>query len=544
LKGPSPTRLDWWCACVATTAAAIAWIFWYKAGLVLSHYDAKAHLVVARRVFDNLTPGWQQIGAVWLPLPHLINLLPTQIDFFYRTGLFASSVSIVCLGISAWAASRLIQSTTGSRLGAVTATLLLALNPNLLYLHATPMTEPLLIAITSVTVLWLVEWLSDDAGPPIPVRLHLVLFAAAWTRYEAWLVVAAAIGLALVVLWHRGTSLSRIIASASTLAAAPAAAALLFVLDSRITVGSWFVSNGFYVPDPTYEGLVAKSALAVWWGTHQLSGYGIEITALAMAALIVWQRSALTVAVALFAAGALPFYAFVEGHPFRIRYMSPLAAACAVFCGLAVGWLDRRASPAVSWRRAPLLLAGALVMSSIVESPPWSGSRAPVIEEAEWDVPVSIERRAVTACLVPAYRGEKIFASMSSLAHYMQELSSHGLAIADFINEGNGTIWDIALSTGPAPHAGWMLVEEHAEGGDVLAQRIRADATFAHGMTRICEGGGVALYRRDRTVAGSARSTREMPSIVTRDPEATRAANREPENRSAIGAASAASPTQ
>jgi hypothetical protein len=42
-----------------------------------------------------------------------------------------------------------------------------------------------------------------------------------------------------------------------------------------------------------------------------------------------------------------------------------------------------------------------------------------------------------------------------------------------------------------------MLVEEEAEGGDVLAQRIRRDASFAHGMTRVCEGGGVALYRRN-----------------------------------------------
>jgi hypothetical protein len=138
-----------------------------------------------------------------------------------------------------------------------------------------------------------------------------------------------------------------------------------------------------------------------------------------------------------------------------------------------------------------------LVASSIIESPPWSGSRAPVIEEAEWDVPVSLERRAVTACLAPAYRGDKVLASMGSLAHYMQELSWQGFSIADFINEGNGTIWDLAMSTGPAPHAGWMLVEEHAEGGDILAQRIRHDASFVRGMTRVCEGGGVALYRRD-----------------------------------------------
>ena len=78
----------------------------------------------------------------------------------------------------------------------------------------------------------------------------------------------------------------------------------------------------------------------------------------------------------------------------------------------------------------------------------------------------------------------------------MQELSAEGFDIADFINEGNGTIWNVAVSSGPAPHAGWMLVEETAEGGDLLAQRIRADATFADGMVRVCEGGGVALYRR------------------------------------------------
>ena len=79
-------------AAAAALTGAAAWIVFYRRGLVLSHYDAKAHLVVARRVFDNLTPGWQQIGAVWLPLPHLIDVGPAQVDVFYRTGLFASLV--------------------------------------------------------------------------------------------------------------------------------------------------------------------------------------------------------------------------------------------------------------------------------------------------------------------------------------------------------------------------------------------------------------------------------------------------------------------
>jgi hypothetical protein len=84
---------------------------------------------------------------------------------------------------------------------------------------------------------------------------------------------------------------------------------------------------------------------------------------------------------------------------------------------------------------------------------------------------------------------------MGSLAHYMQELSHDGFGVADFIHEGNGALWNLALETGPAPHAGWMLVEEEAEGGDVLAAKIRHDASFAKGMTRVCEGGGVALLQ-------------------------------------------------
>ena len=140
------------------------------------------------------------------------------------------------------------------------------------------------------------------------------------------------------------------------------------------------------------------------------------------------------------------------------------------------------------------MLAGSLAL----ESPLWDGS-APLIAEAQWDVPVSLNRRAVTECLAREYRGDKILASMASLAHYMQELSHDGFDIADFVHEGNGVIWDTALDTGAAPHAGWMLVEEEAEGGDVVAQTIRRHPEFARGMARVCEGGGVALYKRSRT---------------------------------------------
>src|SRR5215216_4886577 len=122
LTRPTNPLLERLLAVAACVTAAAAWTIYSRHGLILSHYDAKAHLVVARRVFDNITPGWQQIGAVWLPLPHLLNVFPSQIDFFYRTGAFASLVSILCLGITAWAAAALVLRMTGSKAGAVMST--------------------------------------------------------------------------------------------------------------------------------------------------------------------------------------------------------------------------------------------------------------------------------------------------------------------------------------------------------------------------------------------------------------------------------------
>src|SRR5688572_25766799 len=83
-------------------------------GLSLSHYDARAHVVVARRILDSLTPGWQQIGAVWLPLPHLLNMLPVQVDAWYRSGASAIALSVLGMSVASWALARMLLVHTGS----------------------------------------------------------------------------------------------------------------------------------------------------------------------------------------------------------------------------------------------------------------------------------------------------------------------------------------------------------------------------------------------------------------------------------------------
>ena len=64
--------------------------------------------------------------------------------------------------------------------------------------------------------------------------------------------------------------------------------------------------------------------------------------------------------------------------------------------------------------------------------------------------------------------------------------------------EGIGQLWADSLID-PGRHASWLLIEEHAEGGDVLARLSRDSSSFLAGFRRECEGGGVALYRRVST---------------------------------------------
>src|SRR5262249_60483408 len=116
-------------AALGGTAVAIRY---HSLGLTLTHYDARAHLVVARRIFDSITPGWQQIGAVWLPLPHLLNALPVQIDFFYRTGFSAIAISILSLAAATGAIGWIVAALTDSSAAAVAGAAGFALKPNML----------------------------------------------------------------------------------------------------------------------------------------------------------------------------------------------------------------------------------------------------------------------------------------------------------------------------------------------------------------------------------------------------------------------------
>lgn len=472
---------------VGVTAA-----FHYSAtGLALAHYDARAHLVVARRIIDSLTPGWQQIGAVWLPLPHLLNMFPVQIDVLYRTGASAIAISVLSMSLAIWAISSVIRGLTGSTSGAIAASALLLLNPNVLYLQSTPMTEPLLFAAVMISIALTTKWLIDRASASLD-RAGVALAAACLTRYEAWPIAAAIVGLTVVVLIRQGISLGPSVRATARLAAYPVIVIALFLVNSRWTVGAWFVSSGFFVPenvdalghplvawDQLREGLYRLSGTALVW-----SGYA-GVVLIAVTCLGSKTKIPLLLLLAPVAAAALPLGAYIQGHPFRIRYDVPLVAACAALSGGGIALLWRRIQPIA----AVVVIAGAVIQAHPLDR------NAPLIVESQRDAVNRRGREAVTAYLVHHRDGRTIMMSMGSLGHYMQDLSAEGFTIHDFLHEGNGDIWNFAL-TDPKAVVGFIAIEEKAEGGDALDQEAHRHPAFLDGFTRVAEGGGVALYQR------------------------------------------------
>src|SRR2546429_337396 len=86
---------------VACCTSIIAVWYFAQSYQILLLGDTYAHMLIARRLFDNATPGLAQLGGIWLPLPHLLMLPFIWNDYLWHMGLAGSFVSMPCYVISA-----------------------------------------------------------------------------------------------------------------------------------------------------------------------------------------------------------------------------------------------------------------------------------------------------------------------------------------------------------------------------------------------------------------------------------------------------------
>ncbi len=185
----SKNRFPWWTApaivlaLAGAGAAAVAYV--QARGWTLYYGDAMAHLNIARRILDSRAPGWEQVGTVWLPLPHLLMLPLVSTDWLWRTGLAGAIVSCICFVIAGTFLFLAARKAFSSDAAGAVAAFALALNPNVLYLQATPMTETVFLACFA-GLLYFTVLFRDSQSLWAAAAAGLCALAGTMTRYEGW----------------------------------------------------------------------------------------------------------------------------------------------------------------------------------------------------------------------------------------------------------------------------------------------------------------------------------------------------------------------
>ena len=172
-----------WAAILAVALGSLH--FFYTRGLTQLYGDTFAHMAAARRLFDSLTPGYAEIGNVWLPMFHWLVAPLALNDHLWRTGLAGSLVATAAFTVSAWFLFRLaLEMNKSISAGFVTLSTFL-LCPSMFYLASTPMTEPLAILWAILAVYALFRYQTGGRVRWVVVAA-IVAFFGTLTRYSGW----------------------------------------------------------------------------------------------------------------------------------------------------------------------------------------------------------------------------------------------------------------------------------------------------------------------------------------------------------------------
>lgn len=171
----------------------IALIVCHAKNYLLLYGDAVAHLGIARRIVDSHYPGLGQLGGVWLPLPHILMLPFIGNMQMWQTGFAAVPMSMLSFALSVAGVWRLGRRMMRPR-WALVATTFYALNPNMLYLSTTAMTEALFLCLLVWTVVAAVETVAAlregrvrGAGIGM-IAAGLLVLGQVMTRYDGWII--------------------------------------------------------------------------------------------------------------------------------------------------------------------------------------------------------------------------------------------------------------------------------------------------------------------------------------------------------------------
>ena len=392
----------WLVACVALLPSLMALAYCLPRNMLLLYGDAVAHLHIARRVFDSLNPGFRQLGSVWLPLPHLLLLPFVQKMSWWQTGMAGAWPSMACYVLGCAGIYRLARQWLRPS-AAIVAAVFYALNPGLLYMQTTAMTEPLFLAEMIWSVLLIAEHGralkagEQQRASRMLVAAGVALVCAIFTRYDGWIFASFAW---LIVLWGVRRHLRERVGGAFVLFTVLLLAAPLF----------WLAYNAKQFGDPLDFIRGPYSAKAIdarttrpgsphypgWHSMRVASLYFLKAgemgavplrwgnvllwLSVAGTAIAVWKRRGKRITAALLLWIPLPFYAYSIAYGsvpifippwwphsfYNTRYGMEMLPVFALFLAFLVEWCGDFADE--RWPRADAWLTGAILLLIAVNS--------------------------------------------------------------------------------------------------------------------------------------------------------------------------------
>ncbi len=463
---------------IAAVTASSLWFF-YSRHLSNLYGDGLAHMEGARRIFDSLTPGYPEIGSVWLPLYHLICAPLALNDFLWRSGLAGGIVSSLAFALTCYFLFRLGAEINRNVASGVAAMAAAALCPSFLYLASTPLTEPLAIFWLTLLVYALFRYTLSGSWKAL-AGAALAALMGTLTRYEMWNVLpfAAVIVLAIYPYPWRQRLLR----------------AFCFAGIAGVGPFAWLIHNAYRFGNPLefYNG--PGSAKDIY--AHQLATtafayptdgslmvatryyledlklvIGVGVLVLAVLGIIAWcvglreSRRALTAVLLIV---PLPFYLQAMAHAavplyvptlfpytyYNLRYGMEMIAAAALFPSFIISpRLGRKLQVAV------LLILLAVFAGQFADMT--SAGEMPIVKESILNTPCRNQRQqAIIAYLRGHYDGKRVLAAVGMWPCVNPQV---GIYFRNTLSKYNRSYW-VKMRAEPQKWVDWII---RGDGDDV-----------------------------------------------------------------------------
>ena len=502
-------------AALLSMCIGMAATYWfYRRGLILQYFDSELHMNVARRVIDSRTPGLTQLGTVWLPVPHLLLLPLVQVDVLWWTGLAGSIVGLACFVGTAIALFLTVRLLTQNTPAAWVGFAVFATNPNMLYLQATALTEPVLLVFITASTYYLMRW--GYGGKVGDLIVSAVLCAlAVGCRYDGWFfAVVSGVVVALVAVYQRR---DRQTVEGLT---------WLYMSVPLYAMAGWFFYNwsifghalefqrGEFSAQVDQNAFVASgelltrhnlglSALIFTWAT--VDNLGCLVFALGVVGLgvHVWctrLRGASLIPVVLLAAYPFNILTLWLGQTilrvpqvdplgyFNIRYGVLLLPAAAFFVA------HLYSTFATNGRRllAMLVVIGVLAVQSILWLGDWPDSVA-VMQDGNIQYATERQYSGAADFLRLQYDGGGILIDESSSFVILRAR----IPQREYIGSFNGDLWRASL-VAPERHAAWVVMDDNAaKSPDRVHEALASSQNTTLYYTLVYAERGISIYKRN-----------------------------------------------